>query len=98
MLANHTSIAVLFKRIQNQFDKLYDKRVFLDAYRRQPMFADNFHEFDDAYDVVSGLVAEYQAAERDDFITWGGGIADSNADLATNGDPREKPRGAQDGY
>lgn len=40
MLANHTSIAVLFERTMKQFDKLYEKRAFLDNYKRQPMFED----------------------------------------------------------
>lgn len=44
MLANHTSIAYLFERIMRQFDKLYDKRAFLDNYKRQPMFEDGFEE------------------------------------------------------
>ena len=42
MLANHTSIAVLFSRIQQQFDKLYEKRAFLDNYKKQPIFSDGF--------------------------------------------------------
>ena len=44
MLANHTSIAYLFERIMRQFDKLYEKRAFLDNYKRQPMFEDGFEE------------------------------------------------------
>jgi tubulin gamma len=74
MMANHTSIAVLFERIQRQFDKLYEKRAFLDNYRRQPMFEDGFEEFDDSYEVVRGLAEEYHAAEGDDYVSWGGGI------------------------
>ena len=58
MLANHTSISVLFERIAKQFDKLYDKRAFLDNYKKQPMFEDGFDEMDDSYDVVRGLAAE----------------------------------------
>jgi len=76
MMANHTSIAVLFDRIQKQFDKLYEKRAFLDNYKRQPMFEDGFEEFDDAYDIVQGLVDEYRAAESDDYVSWGGGTFD----------------------
>jgi tubulin gamma len=73
MLANHTSIGVLFERIQRQFDKLYEKRAFLDNYRKQPMFEDGFEEFDDSYEVVRGLAEEYHAAESDDYVSWGGG-------------------------
>jgi tubulin gamma len=73
MMANHTSIAVLFERIQKQFDKLYEKRAFLDNYKRQPMFEEGFDEFDDSYDTVQGLVEEYKAAEGPDYGSWGGG-------------------------
>ena len=72
MLANHTSIGVLFERIQRQFDKLYEKKAFLDNYRRQPMFEDGFEEFDDSYEVVRGLAEEYHAAESDDYVSWAG--------------------------
>jgi len=72
MLANHTSIAHLFDRILKQFDKLYEKRAFLDNYKRQPMFEEGFEEFDDAYETVRGLVDEYRAAEGDDYASFGG--------------------------
>lgn len=73
MLANHTSIAVLFDRIMKQFDRLYARRAFLDNYAQQPMFEGGFEEFDDSYETVRGLVEEYRAAERDDYVSWGGG-------------------------
>ena len=74
MLANHTSINVLFERIAKQFDKLYEKRAFLDGYKKQPMFEDGFEEMDDSYDVVRGMAGEYQACESDDYGSWGGGF------------------------
>lgn len=46
MLANHTSISYLFERMLKQFNKLYEKGAFLDNYKRQPIFADGFEEFD----------------------------------------------------
>jgi tubulin gamma len=67
MLANHTSISVLFERIAKQFDKLYDKRAFLDNYKKQPMFEDGFDEMDDSYDVVRGLAAECVETTRPRF-------------------------------
>jgi tubulin gamma len=48
MLANHTSIAVLFDRIMRQYDKLYEKKAFLDNYRKQPMFEEAFAEMEDS--------------------------------------------------
>ena len=85
MLANHTSIAVLFERIQRQFDKLYEKRAFLDVYTKQPMFAGGFEEFDDSYDVVQDLVDEYKAAEGDDYMSYGGGRGDGPAAVGPRG-------------
>jgi tubulin gamma len=82
MMANHTSIAVLFERIMRQFDKLYEKRAFLDNYKRQPMFEEGFEEFDDSYEVVRGLAEEYHAAETDDYLSWGGGV---DAAIASGG-------------
>jgi len=105
MLANHTSIAVLFDRIQKQFDKLYEKRAFLDNYKRQPMFEEGFEEFDDSYETVRGLVEEYRAAERDDYASWGGvgstpagGAAGGAGALAGMGpDSRAPSRGSTSG-
>jgi tubulin gamma len=46
MLANHTSMAQLFGRTITQYDKLRKRNAFLEQYHREPMFADNFDEFD----------------------------------------------------
>ena len=40
MLANHTSMAQLFGRTVNQYDKLRKRNAFLEQYRREPMFSD----------------------------------------------------------
>jgi tubulin gamma len=72
MLANHTSIAVLFDRIMRQYDKLYEKKAFLDNYRKQPMFEEGFAEMEDSYEVVRDLVEEYRACETDDYVSWSG--------------------------
>jgi tubulin gamma len=74
MLANHTSIRYLFERTAKQFDKLYDKRAFLDNYKKMPMFEDGFEEFDDSYDVVRSMTAEYAASESEEYASWGGGF------------------------
>merc|ERR1740128_703899 len=42
MLANHTSISTLFARTLQQYDKLRKREAFLDQFRKEPMFADNF--------------------------------------------------------
>ncbi|KAK9451393.1 Tubulin/FtsZ, GTPase domain-containing protein [Limtongia smithiae] len=68
MLANHTSIASLFKRILDQYDRLRKRNAFLESYKREPMFADNLDEFDDAREVVADLIAEYKLAETADYL------------------------------
>ena len=89
MLANHTSIAVLFDRIMRHFDKLYEKKAFLENYRKQPMFEDSFEEFDDSYNVVRGLVEEYRAAERDDYASFSGGTGPGYGAAGVAGGPRD---------
>lgn len=76
MLANHTSVAVLFKRIVAQYDKLKKKNAFLEQYKREPMFANGLEEFDDTRAVVADLIAEYEAAERSDYLNPGSGDAE----------------------
>lgn len=48
MMANHTSIASLFKRMLDQYDRLRKRNAFLDQYKKTEMFADNLDEFDDS--------------------------------------------------
>lgn len=69
MLANHTSIATLFKRIMAQYDRLRTRNAFIDQYRKEPMFSQDLGEFDDARAVVSDLIAEYEAAEGADYLS-----------------------------
>lgn len=71
MLANHTSMAELFDRLLQQYDRIRRRNAFLDNYRREPMFADSLDEFDAAREVVSDLVDEYRACERPDYADFG---------------------------
>jgi tubulin gamma len=48
MISNHTSMAQLFSRTLNQYDKLRKRNAFLDQYCKEPMFKDNLDEFDSA--------------------------------------------------
>ncbi|KAJ5490828.1 Tubulin gamma chain [Penicillium diatomitis] len=73
MLANHTSVATLFKRIIQQYDRLRKRNAFLEPYRKEAPFAEGFGEFDEARAVVMDLVAEYEAAEREDYLDPGAG-------------------------
>jgi tubulin gamma len=77
MLANHTSIATLFKRTVLQYDRLRKRNAFLEQYKREAPFADGLHEFDEARAVVSDLVAEYEAAENSDYLNPSSGQQDN---------------------
>ncbi|CAL1262044.1 unnamed protein product [Larinioides sclopetarius] len=71
MLANHTSISMLFERTLKQYDKLRKNEAFLAQFRKEDMFKDNLDEFDNSRETVQQLVNEYVAATRKDYLTWG---------------------------
>ncbi len=48
MIANHTNIRELFVKILKNYEAMRIKQVFLEQYRRERMFAENFDEFDDS--------------------------------------------------
>ncbi|KAI9835076.1 MAG: hypothetical protein M1819_002628 [Sarea resinae] len=75
MLANHTGIATLFKRIVSQYDRLRKRNAFLEQYKKEAPFADGLGEFDEARSVVTDLIAEYEAAEDADYLDPGNGTA-----------------------
>ncbi len=93
MLANHTSIAHLFERMLKQFGRLFEKRAFLDNYKRQPVFADDLEEFESARDVVRLLTDEYRAAETSDYVSWAAGTDDDAAAAAAEAEFEETGRG-----
>ena len=70
-LANHTCMAELFERLLQQYDVIKKRNAFVDVYKREPIFADNLDEFDDARETVQNLVYEYQACERPDYANFG---------------------------
>lgn len=71
MLANHTCIYKLFERIHTHFKKLKSRNAFLDNYKKEKRFEDNFDEFDSSSEVVTQLIEEYKAAGKDDYMSWG---------------------------
>nr|CAD7585618.1 unnamed protein product [Timema genevievae] len=75
MLANHTIISSLFDRALQQYDKLRKREAFLEQFRKEAMFRDNLEELDNSREVVQELVDEYQAATREDYLTWKEGTA-----------------------
>jgi len=72
MLANHTSMASLFKRMVDQFDRLMKRKAFLDQYKKEKWFADGLGEFDEARQTIQELIDEYKACESPDYISYGG--------------------------
>ncbi|CAE6415155.1 unnamed protein product [Rhizoctonia solani] len=73
MLANHTSMASLFKRILDQFDRLKRRNAFMDQYRKERMFEHGLEEFDDSRATVEETMNEYKACESPDYISYGAG-------------------------
>ncbi|XP_047106223.1 tubulin gamma-1 chain-like [Schistocerca piceifrons] len=70
MLANHTSIASLFERTIDQYNKLRKRKAFLDQFRKEKIFKENLDELDDARAVVEDLAADYQQATAAGYPTW----------------------------
>lgn len=68
MLANHTSIATLFKRIVRQYDGMRKRNAFMEGYKKTAPFAENLDEFDESREVVTDLISEYEAAEDADYM------------------------------
>lgn len=61
----------LFERTCRQYDKLRKREAFLEQFRKEDIFKDNFDELDNSREVVQQLVDEYSAATRPDYISWG---------------------------
>ncbi|KAF9515563.1 hypothetical protein BS47DRAFT_1371971 [Hydnum rufescens UP504] len=70
MLANHTSIASLFKRSIDQYDRLRKRNAFLDQYKKEKMFENGLEEFDESRATVEELLNEYKACESPDYISY----------------------------
>ena len=85
MLANHTGIATLFKRIVLQYDRLRKRNAFLKAYQDQEPFRDGLGEFDTAREVVMDLIGEYEDAEREDYLSGGASAEQEGVDARTDG-------------
>ena len=68
MLANHTSVATLFRRIVVQYDKMRKRNAYLEGYKKEAPFADGLGQFDEARAVVMDLIAEYEEAETDTYL------------------------------
>lgn len=65
------AVLQLFERTCRQYDKLRKREAFLEQFRKEDIFKDNFDELDNSREVVQQLVDEYSAATRPDYISWG---------------------------
>lgn len=93
MLANHTSVSSLFRRIVQQYDRLRKRNAFLDGYKKEAPFADGLGEFDVAREVVTDLIAEYEEAEDASYLSadgvGGGGTGEGQGGGGGGGKERE---------
>ncbi|KAH9916003.1 Tubulin/FtsZ [Fomitopsis serialis] len=76
MLANHTSIVSLFRRMIDQFDRLRKRNAFVEQYKKEKIFENGLEEFDDAKVTAEELLEEYKACESPDYITYGSPVAE----------------------
>ena len=70
MLANHTSIHILLQTILGQFNTMFKYNAYLANYTKEKLFADNLDEFVNSREVVQGLVDEYKAMEKSDYMNY----------------------------
>lgn len=68
MLSAHLK---LFERTCRQYDKLRKREAFLEQFRKEDIFKENFDELDTSREIVQQLIDEYHAATRPDYISWG---------------------------
>ena len=66
-----SSYPKLFERTCRQFDKLRKWEAFMEQFRKEDIFKDNFDEMDTSREIVQQLIDEYHAATRPDYISWG---------------------------
>jgi tubulin gamma len=68
MLSNHTHMASVFKTTLDQYNQLRKRNAFLEQYRKFPMFSDSLEEFDDAKEVLTRQIEEYESAENKNYL------------------------------
>lgn len=73
MIANHTGMSGLFRKILDQYDKMRKRNAYLDIYKREDLFKNGLEEFDDAREAVLGVVQEYEASMKEDYLDFSQG-------------------------
>lgn len=51
-----------------QYDRLRSRNAFIEGYKKTAPFSENLNEFDEAREVVVDLIAEYEAAEKANYL------------------------------
>lgn len=52
-----------------QYDGMRKRNAFIETYKKTAPFSENLDEFDEAREVVTDLIAEYEAAENADYLS-----------------------------
>jgi len=91
MMANHSNISTLFKRILKQYSDLKKRNAFLDSFKKFAMFEDNLREFDNSKETIQNLIEEYQAIAKPNYINWGKAPPSSAPSFTQRADPRVAP-------
>lgn len=60
------------------------RNAFIETYKKTAPFADNLSEFDEAREVVTDLIAEYEAAESADYLSFDSGGKAGEAESSAN--------------
>ena len=66
MLANHTSIASMLRKLEGQYSKMLSKNAFIDVLLKDVPK----DYFDESTEVLSELIQEYEAAETPGYPDW----------------------------
>ncbi|KAI6287683.1 hypothetical protein MCOR27_001252 [Pyricularia oryzae] len=74
------NVLQLFKRIVRQYDGMRKRNAFIEGYKKTQPFSENLDEFDEARQVVSDLIAEYEAAEDANYLTPDAGEPGTSAE------------------
>jgi tubulin gamma len=58
----------LFRRIVKLYDGMRKRNAFIEGYKKTAPFSENLDEFDEARQVVTDLISEYEAAETANYL------------------------------
>ncbi|KAF8500613.1 Tubulin/FtsZ [Gautieria morchelliformis] len=72
MLDNYTSIASLFTRMLDQYDRLRKLNALLEKYQKEKMFENGLEDVDDSRATVEELLKECEACENACYISYVG--------------------------